>query len=236
MCKKLCLRCKHADCKSLLESQQENQRWCGNVTKCIDCGICLGRHKKKPKGFRCQECLEKRKLTLVCKNCGTKITYDAYYNTRRCVPCYRKWAVGENHHKWKSGKATCIDCGKLLSHWKFGGRCRVCASRLRCGKANRSWKGGRISAGMGYIKVYTPGHPNASRNYVLEHRLIMEKYLGRYLAKEEIVHHINGVKDDNRIENLAVVNRHTHESNTLLRIAQKKIRDLEEKLKVLRQK
>lgn len=62
---------------------------------------------------------------------------------------------------------------------------------------------GKFKTKQGYIYVSVINHPNMRKgNYVLEHRLVMEKHLGRYLTKEEVVHHINGIKDDNRIENL----------------------------------
>jgi hypothetical protein len=63
----------------------------------------------------------------------------------------------------------------------------------------------------GYILVYCPEHPSADRSgYVLEHRLVMEKALGRMLKTDEYVHHINGNKADNDIKNLALTNMSEH--------------------------
>lgn len=71
------------------------------------------------------------------------------------------------------------------------------------GKFNGNWKGGRRYDGRRYIWIYKPDHPNADKKgYVFEHRLVMEKHLGRFLKKEEIVHHISGTRNDNRKENL----------------------------------
>ena len=63
----------------------------------------------------------------------------------------------------------------------------------------------------GYIMVYFPNHPYAKSSgknkkaYVYEHRLIIEKKIGRYLKPYEVVHHINGIRDDNRVENLQLL-------------------------------
>lgn len=58
----------------------------------------------------------------------------------------------------------------------------------------------------GYWMLYRPEHPHADkRGRVMEHRLVMEEQLGRYLQPEEVVHHMNHVRDDNRPENLMVL-------------------------------
>ena len=82
------------------------------------------------------------------------------------------------------------------------------------GENNHCWKGGRIKNNCGYIWIYYPNHPNGGcsslKNYILEHRLVMEKKIGRYLKKGEIVHHINGIRDDNRPENLFLTTSSKH--------------------------
>ncbi len=70
------------------------------------------------------------------------------------------------------------------------------------GKNNPNWKGGKIIVD-GYRYIYNPSHPNATKDgYVTEHRLNMEKKIGRLLSPKETIHHLNHDRLDNRIDNL----------------------------------
>jgi len=86
----------------------------------------------------------------------------------------------------------------------------TCGScRTEAGSANSNWRGGRTRHKAGYVMVFVPGHPRAGKNspYVFEHILVAEELLGRYLEKGETIHHINGVRYDNRSENLELWTR-----------------------------
>lgn len=70
---------------------------------------------------------------------------------------------------------------------------------------NPNWKGGKPKGMGGYIL-----NRIGIENYKFEHRLVMEKYIGKQLDSNEIIHHINGNITDNRIENLQIVDRAEH--------------------------
>ena len=84
---------------------------------------------------------------------------------------------------------------------------REASIRARKGKRSPAWKGGRHTDHNGYVNIYKPSHENATtKGYLGEHRLVMSDHLGRPLLKCENVHHKNGDRKDNRIENLELWN------------------------------
>lgn len=104
---------------------------------------------------------------------------------------------------------VCENCNTEFFVWQSRidiGKGKFCSTS--CGKQrefNSAWKGGRRIVN-GYVWVLKKDHPQANkRGYVLEHRLVVENKLGRYLKKTEVVHHINNIRDDNRIENLRLL-------------------------------
>jgi len=99
------------------------------------------------------------------------------------------------------GKKHSVAAKKKISFWRKGKFKR---------ENNKNWKGGRIKVN-GYILLRLPEHPKAKNGYVGEHIVIMEKILGRFLIKKELVHHRNKIRDDNREKNLKLfVNQSKH--------------------------
>ena len=121
----------------------------------------------------------------------------------------RTWIEVEGRtHRWVADQIGTVDQQISRLCRKHG--IAVAPRGPRPGPGHPNWQGGRNVDKDGYVVVWVAEHPHAKRRpgkrfpggYVLEHRLVMESALGRYLLSSEVVHHRNNVNNDNRIENL----------------------------------
>lgn len=161
-----------------------------------------------------------------CKcECGlTRPKYDKWYIERKFIKgheCIGRKASNETKNKMRisqTGKKMSPESIEKTRRANIGRKVteetKQNISKARKGKMTGenhfAWKGGKIIR-RGYIYLLKPGYPNAEMGrYIREHRYVMEQYLGRLLKSYEDVHHINGNKLDNRLENLEVLTKSEH--------------------------
>lgn len=149
-------------------------------------------------------------IIVKCETCFKKIkTYPSQIKNQAHIYCSVKCRF-KNHRKI----VKCGICGKRMSVIVSNADAKYC-SKLCANKAisinskGNARKPHRVS--WGYKYIFLPKHPFCSKQgYVAEHRLVMEKKLGRYLTAEELVHHKNEIRSDNRESNLILCNFSEH--------------------------
>ncbi len=153
-----------------------------------------------------------------CQQCGTHVRKSRSPATMKSPPrfCSQR-CNGEARRGTGSGPRPnhnfeCAACGAACSVYRSPSAIAPRYCSLACmgadqvGAGNPSFTGGRVRQSNGYIWVLAPDHPHADcRGYVYEHRLVVEQLIGRLLAPVEVVHHRNRVRDDNRPENLQLM-------------------------------
>lgn len=114
---------------------------------------------------------------------------------------YRVWAIYY--------EKDCLYCGsRCVLPTKKRKYCTSDCANLairKFGKDHPRWKNGKAQIASGYVLIKI-----GYKKYMFEHRLKMQKHLGRKLLKTEIIHHKNGIKNDNRISNLCIMTRAEH--------------------------
>lgn len=131
---------------------------------------------------------KKTPFEIKCKNCD-KVFYVRPYKKDTAKYCSQKCRY--NH----------MGNGRKGTHHSEETKRKI--GKAQTGEKSHSWKGGKIKNKYGYILVKKRNHPFSNTSgYIMQHKIVMEKHLGRYLNPKEVVHHINNINNDNRIENL----------------------------------
>ena len=155
-------------------------------------------------------------ITRNCKICGKEFkTYPSDIKNGGGICCSRKCGfISMSGRRVKRINTKCQYCHKEFetTQWNldygWSKYCsRICSGKSKVGEFNPAYKSVHEPLTMrnGYIKVWV-----TYGKYELEHRIVMETHLGRKLGRFETVHHINGDKKDNRIENLELMSLSEH--------------------------
>lgn len=133
-------------------------------------------------------------------------------------------------------KRKCIFCEGQVVEYYYGGRfkgyLKTCLKHngygMRKGVLNHNWKGGRVKR-QGYIYLLDEKKKKKKgfSRYIAEHTKIAQEKYNRKVKSDELVHHLNGIRDDNRPENLVIIKRKGHETWTYIKGLQARIRELE---------
>ena len=161
--------------------------------------------------------------------------------TLKCQYCGQEFVAGRNDAKFcKKCKATGIHKGLTTMCPACGGakhaesaRCQSCENKYRAigrsGENSWNWKGGKTEA-HGYVFHRIGAGKDAK--YVQQHRLLWEQVHGA-IPEGFVIHHLNGIKNDNRLENLACLPVAAHSGPAIHKAYKSRIRQLESQLKSL---
>lgn len=192
---------------NLNQHGKKNPYWKGGKSKftCIECGkkfYDYHRKKGRERKFCSAECGYKnkeRRIMVNCEQCGKEFETMLYLRKRN-EGRFCSTECGDKHRSEAFSGENSWFYGKKQSKEQIEKRAE--ATR---GEKNYNWKGGRKKQ-EGYVFIKLP-----NGGYQAEHRIIAEKALGRELKRDEIVHHINGNRQDNRNCNLLICTRGYHQ-------------------------
>lgn len=212
---------------------------------CLFCGVGFESFPSQPRQYCSQSCRSRHRSaeflplkprrgdTIPCDACG-----EPFYRGPGEIARDRRFCSVSCKDKGQSkGRIpkTCAACGDSFDVRPSRAEATYCSKRcesdgrvLRPLDRTHNGRPARLDT-RGYVLVWEPDHPNKGfKGWMYEHRLVVEAVLGRYLETDEHVHHVNGVKDDNRPENLEVMAANDHAALSSRDYRDQVIRDRDE--------
>lgn len=172
----------------------------------------------------------------------------------KCLHCHKDFLVWPSRLRRSHGK-FCSKVCYVAAHHVNNATCPICNKAFHKGTQSQrfcsplcrtKWMSiymhkphkDKVELSYGYVGIYRPNHPRCNRKdgRVMEHIIVWEETNGRELPEGWVVHHINGNKKDNRIENLTAMPFGQHHSGLITKDLQKRVESLELTIKQLQQR